>query len=278
MRFRRGLPYIAHHLAQRLAPLGVKLYGPDTSSAAAALQYLPGLLDDPVIAGNLAFVGFHEYYASSGVASVVDYVRTRRPELPVVITEYTSFGFGDLGDGQEVNDGLGFTLDIANMLLAHYRSGADAALYWDVVDYLQPGHDAVTRWGLLRGPERDFARRTRYYGLVQILPYLLPGAQVLTSKVSGAELGTLAVRTPSGEPAIFVVNQAADEVELQLDLTGIGAVSVTALSVWRTDRTHSAERLGRVRLQDGSSRLWLPGRSLTTLFPPGAAIDSTDSG
>lgn len=229
-----------------------------------------------MIADNLAFVGFHEYYASSDVKSVVDYVQSRRPELPVVVTEYTSFGFGDLDDGQEVNDGIGFTLDVANMLLAHYRYGADAALYWDAVDYLQPGHDAITRWGLLRGPSRDFTRRSRYYGLLQIIPYLQPGSRVLTTQATDAVIGALAVRTPSGEPAIFVVNQAADEVELQLDLTGAGAAAVTSLSLWRTDRTHTAERLGRVRLQDGSSTVWLPGRSVTTLFPTSAAITPTN--
>src|SRR6185436_7222625 len=108
--------------------------------------------------------------------------------------------FGDLDAGQEVNDGLGFTLDVVDMLLSHYRSGVDAALYWDVVDYLQPGHYAITRWGLLRGPQRDFARRRRYYGFLQVLPYLQPGARLLNGELHGdaSEVGYLAVRTPSG--------------------------------------------------------------------------------
>ena len=267
-----GLAVIAHELAERLAPLGVKLYGPDTSNDAAALRYIPALLDDPVVADDLAFVAFHEYYATPQVADVVNYVRARRPELPIVITEYTSFGFGDLDDGQEVNNGTGFMLDVVNTLLAHYQYGADAAMYWDAVDYLQPGHDAITRWGLLRGPARDFAPRTRYYGLLQVLPYLQPGARVLTSvQAAGSELGSLAVRTLSGAPAVFLVNQGQDEIDLTLNLAGSDAARFSLFTVWRTDRDHKAEPLGRVHLQSGVGQLTLPPRSLTTLFPSGAA-------
>jgi O-glycosyl hydrolase len=262
-----------------LAPLGVKLYGPDTSSSQSALQYLPPLLDDPTVARDLAFVGFHEYYATQDVSQVVDYVRSRQPDLPVIVTEYTSFGFGDLDAGQEATDGVGFMLDIADTLLSHYRSNGAAALYWDAVDYLQPGHEAITRWGMLRGPQRDFARRRRYYGLLQVLPYLRPGARVLDTQKQGdaTELGELAVRTPSGAPAIFLVNQGVDEINVTLGLTGADVSAFPSLSVWRTDREHNAERLGRVHLQDGSGSLTLPARSLTTLFPPGAVADANQS-
>jgi O-glycosyl hydrolase len=82
-----GLAYIAHHLAPRLAALGVKLYGPDTANSDHALQYLPLLLDDPTVADNMAFVGFHEYYPNPGLESVVRYVHGRRADLPVIITE-----------------------------------------------------------------------------------------------------------------------------------------------------------------------------------------------
>ncbi len=267
-----GLAYIAHQLARRLEPLGVLLYGPDAADARTAMQYLPPLLDDPVVADRLAFVGFHQYYPNPDIATVVSYVHSRRPELPVIITEYTSFGFGDLDDGQEVNDRVGYTLDIVNMLLAHYRYGADAALYWDAIDYLQPGHDAITRWGILRGPSRDFARRTRYYGMLQVLPYLHPGARVLTTELEGAaDTGVLAVETASGAPAVFLVNQQQDDIRLQLSLHGESSDRWSDLVVWRTDREHKADLLGRLDLQAGTGVLSLPPRSLTTLFPSGAA-------
>ena len=151
-----GLAYIAHRLAPRLAANGVKLYGPDTADGRDALPYLSLLLDDPVVADNLAFVGFHQYFPSGEVGDVVDFVHARRPDLPVIVTEYTSFGFGDLDDGQEAHNQYGFTLDVLTTLLSHYRQGVDAALYWDAVDYLQPGHDAITRWGLAAGPGTGF--------------------------------------------------------------------------------------------------------------------------
>jgi O-glycosyl hydrolase len=273
-----GLAYIAHQLAPRLAAMGVKLYGPDTANGEHALSYLPLLLDDPVIADNMAFIGFHQYYPSPEVGQVVDYARSRRPDLPVIITEYTSFGFGDLDDGQEANAQNGFTLDIAATVLSHYRNGVDAALYWDAIDYLQPGHDAITRWGFLRGPGEDFRRRQRYYGMQQILAYLQPGASVLEDRQTGANsLQSLSIRTADGVPVVFLVNQDFGPLDLTLRLIGAEANRYSSLVVTRTDRTRRAERLGRLNLEDSVGQLTLPPRSITTLSPAGAGALPDDS-
>jgi O-glycosyl hydrolase len=262
-----GFAYIAHQLAIQLDPYGVQLYGPDTTSAEAAMDYLPQVLADPVIADDLAFVGFHQYAGDPSVKLASDYVHRHRPGLPVVVTEYTSFSFGDLDAGQEASSPLDFTLDIADTVLAHYRLGADAALYWDAVDYLQPGHDAITRWGLLRSPAEDFAPREWYYGLLQILPYLQPGAQVLqTERRGGDDLGLLAIRTVDGHLAVFFVNQKDAPVEVNLQLTG-GPTTVPAVfNVTRTDAAAAACAEGAIQLPQGTGRIDLPGRSITTLL------------
>jgi O-glycosyl hydrolase len=272
-----GLAYIAHQLAPRLAADNVKLYGPDTADGIDALQYLPPLLDDPQVADNLAFVGFHQYYPSADVASVVDYVHARDPLLPVIVTEYTSFSFGDLDAGQEANAQNGFGLDIASTVLSHYRNGVDAAIYWDAVDYLQPGHDAITKWGILRGPADDFTERQRYYALQQILPYLQPGARVLDMRQDGGEaLSSLAVQTVQGSPAVFLVNQEFQAIDLSLELVGADAGRYRSLVVTVTDRTHQADRTGRLTMRDGMGQLTLGPRSVTTLFPAGDAPASTE--
>ncbi len=262
-----GLSYIAHELALRLEPYGVLLYGPDTSSAEAAMDYLPTLLADPVVSDDLAFVGFHQYSGDPSVATVTDFVHSRRPDLPVVVTEYTSFDYGDLDAGQEAISPLDFTLDVADTALAHYRLGADAALYWDAVDYLQPGHDAITHWGLLRGPEEDFSKREWYYGLLQILPYLQPGAQVLdTQRRGGADLGLLAVRTVDERVALFFVNQRSAPVDVQLNLRGSSNAVPDFLGVTLTDATATSAPEGVVRLEQGAATLSLPSRSIVTLL------------
>jgi hypothetical protein len=185
----------------------------------------------------------------------------------VVVTEYTSFNYGDLDAGQEATSPLDFTLDIADTVLAHYRYGADAALYWDAVDYLQPGHDAITRWGLLRSPDEDFTPREWYYGLLQILPYLQPGAEVLpTQRQGGDDLGLLAVRTADGRLAVFVVNQQETPVDLDLQLIDGASELTSSLSVIRTDPLAVASPDGTVQLEAGAASVQLPGRSLTTLL------------
>jgi O-glycosyl hydrolase len=267
-----GMAYIAHRLAPLVAADDVKLYGPDTADAIDAMTYLPPLLDDPVVLDNLAFVGFHQYYPSSDVASVVDFVHTYRPNLPVIVTEYTSFNFGDLDAGQEAHNQYGYMLDIATTLLSHYRQGADAALYWDAVDYLQPGHEAITRWGLLEGPSEDFKRRVRYYGLLQILPYLQPGSVILADQQFGGEddLETLSVLTPGGDPAVILINENWGDIGLTLQLSDDASGRFDDWTVTRTARGHLAERIGRLKLDHSIGDLTLPPRSITTLFPAGA--------
>ena len=270
-----GLAYIAHQLAPLIADDGVKLYGPDTADGADALIYLPPLLNDPVVLDNMGFVGFHQYFPSDDVGRVVDLVHQYKTDLPVIVTEYTSFNFGDLDAGQEAHNQYGFTLDIATTLLSHFRQGADAALYWDAVDYLQPGHDAITRWGVLEGPAEDFKRRVRYYGLLQILPYLQPGAVVLPDEQYGGEdLHTLEVRTPSGQPAIILVSDDFGEIDLTVDLPGTRYEDWT---VTRTARGHLAEVVGRLKLTQDQGQLTLPPRSITTLFPAGADRLASDT-
>lgn len=262
-----GFAYIAHQLAIRLDPYGVQLYGPDTTSADAAMDYLPSLLADPVVADHLAFVGFHQYSGDPSVSVVSDYVHAQQPGLPVVITEYTSFSFGDLDGGQEASSPLDFTLDVADTVLAHYRFGADAALYWDAVDYLQPGHDAITRWGLLRSPAEDFAPRKWYYGLIQILPYLQPGARVLeTERYGGDDLGLLAVRTVDQRLALFFVNEQDAGIDVDLELTGPSSEVPAILGVTQTDATATAAPAGALAIVDGETHVHLPGRSVTTLL------------
>jgi len=261
-----GFAYIAHQLATRLVLCGVQLDGPDTTTAGAAMDYLPLLLDDPVVANDLAFVGFHQYSGDPSVGVVSDYVHAQRPELPVVVTEYTSFNYGDLDAGQEASSPLDFALDIADTVLAHYRLGADAALFWDTIDYLQPGHDAITSWGLLRSPAEGFARREWYYGLLQILPYLQPGTHVLeTNREGGEDLGLLAVRLADERVVLLFVNQHYAAIDMYLNLSTTMGNLPDSFALTRTDVMSADLAVGRVELEDGAGRVRLPGRSITTL-------------
>jgi hypothetical protein len=262
---------VARRLGPRLAAYGVKLYGPDTASAENALLYLDSMLDDPAIMSNLAAVAVHQYFPSDYLDRLVDMVQASGYDLPVYITEYTSFHFGDLDRGQQADDEVGFMLDIAATLTSLYNSGAQAALYWDAVDYYQAGHAAITAWGLLRGPEDAFAPRKRYFGMLQILPYLQPGAEILATSVAGSdELSALAIHTPGDgqqDLAVALVNQGGP---LELSLTLQRLPGVDELQVYLTDEDNDLSHLGHLKLQGGQGQLYLPARSIVTLAPAAA--------
>ena len=159
----------------------MELYGPDTASAANAIPYVDLLLDEPSATQYFNAIGTHEYFPEHGLADLVSLLRSRDSSLPVYVTEYTSFMFGAMDRGQEASDEMGHLLDSLNTYLSLMNAGADAALSWDAVDYYQAGHAAVTRWGLLEGPESGFEPRKRYFGFRQVLPYLQAGARLVRS-------------------------------------------------------------------------------------------------
>ncbi len=179
---------VARRLGPALAPYGVKLYGPDTASAANALPYVRLLLDEPEVLAHFNAVATHEYFVDHAVEELRDTVRAAGVDLPIYVTEYTSFRFGALDRGQETTNEIGHMLDSLQVFASVMNAGADAALYWDAVDYYQAGHAAITRWGLLRGPEDAFEPRTRYYGFAQVLPFVQRGSEVIGSTLFGPDL------------------------------------------------------------------------------------------
>lgn len=269
---------VARKLGPALEPYGVELYGPDTASAENALDYLPLMLDDPVVMAHLAAIATHQYFPSPYLERLVESVRASAwSRLPVYVTEYTSFGFGSLDRGEEANDEVGFMLDIAATAASLYADGADATLYWDGVDYYQAGHAAITRWGLLQGPEAAFFPRKRYFGMLQILPYLQPGARILSTYLDGGPaLTPLAIRFPgdgSRDVAIALVNQGGP---LQLEVSLQNMPDVDELESYITDADNDLNRLGRVRFRAGHGQVFIPARSIVTLAPA-AAPDEPDT-
>jgi hypothetical protein len=119
------------------------------------------------------------------------------------------------------------------LTIARVQQGA---LYWDTVDYLQPG-------AVILGDQQN----------------------------GGAELHTLEIRTPTGQPAIVLLSQDFGELDLTIQLLGAQADRYRSWTVTRFGRGHLGEPLGRQQFQDGAAHLILPPRSITTLFPSGTA-------
>jgi len=256
---------VARRLGPALAPYGVTLYGPDTASAANALPYVDRLLREPDVLAHFSAIATHEYFVDHAVEQLRATVRGAGVDLPIYVTEYTSFRFGALDRGQETTDEIGHMLDSLQVFASVMNAGADAALYWDAVDYYQGGHAAVTRWGLLRGPDDAFEPRTRYYGFAQVLPFLVRDAEVVASTLNGPELfAALAVgggRVRPGDLAIVLINRSGP-IDLALDVSG---PSPTKFEVYVTDVEQDQEHVGRVKLANGAARVSVPARSVVTL-------------
>jgi len=257
---------VARKLGPRVAAYGVHLNGPDTASAANALPYTDLILNDPDVLQWFGVISTHEYFTVHALSELVDRVKQVNAALPVYVTEYTSFRFGAMDRGQEATNEIGHMIDSLQVYASLMNAGADAALYWDAVDYYQAGHAAITRWGLLQGPGEVFAPRTRYYGFQQILPYVQPGSVVLPSALEGPErLSVLAIGGGAGRPddlSVAVINRTGP---IQLTVTLAGLQRPPAFEVYVTNKDVNYEHRGRVTTGRGAFTLTVPARSVTTL-------------
>lgn len=255
----------ARKLGPRIAPYGVKLYGPDTASAGNARPYFARMAAEPDVLRWFGAVATHEYFTTHELPQLIADVRAVSPSMPVYITEYTSFRYGAMDRGQEATNEIGHMLDSLQVYASLMNAGADAALYWDAVDYYQAGHAAVTRWGLLQGPDDAFAPRTRYYGFQQVLPYITAGSTILPIELQGPErLVALAVGGGSQRPGdltIMAINRGGP-TDLTVTLDG---ATPPDFEVYVTDRQRHVEHSGRVRASGNTFRLTVPARSVTTL-------------
>lgn len=257
---------LARKLGPALAAYDVALYGPDTASAENAIPYVQRLLREPAVLGYFAAIGTHEYFTEHELRLLVETVRGADWTLPIYVTEYTSFRFGALDRGQEASDEVGQMLDSLRVYASLMNTGADAALYWDAVDYYQAGHAAITRWGLLRGPQDAFEPRKRYYGFLQLLPYVQRGTQVLESSFDGSrEADALAVTGGSnlGGDVLMAVINGGVPLDLTIDYRGRAP---SQLEVYVTDLGQNYEHVGRASVRGGRTTVYIPGRSVTTLL------------
>jgi O-glycosyl hydrolase len=264
---------VTRKLGPSLARYGVTLYGPDTASAANALPYVRRILDDRQALSHFGAIATHEYFTDHALDQLVQMVRDGGSDLPVYVTEYTSFRFGAMDRGQEATNQVGQMLESLQVFASVMNAGADAALYWDAVDYYQAGHAAITRWGLLQGPAEAFEPRKRYYGFLQILPYLQPGSEVLATSLRGPdETAALAVAggpNRPGELMIAVINRSGP-LDLSIELSGPAA---DEFQVYVTDPDRDNDHVGRLRVRGGRATLYVPARSVTTLTSSPAPDD-----
>ena len=259
-------PTIVKLTAPALHTWGVRVYGPDTCNAEAGLEYFRALQDDPEALGLIDLWGIHQYEVGPDVETFVQAVRGAGLDQPIYVSEFTAFGYGDLDGAQEANDEMSFLLATFAVLHSHLTSGADAAIYWDGVDYLQEHHAAVTKWGLLRGPSEGFERRKRYYAFQQTMPYLGAGSALLPAQLAGAsELLALAVQQPEASDglALVFVNSGPSA-----HLTGLlpGPYNYEGfLYAYLTDEAADAALLAPVEVSSGRFQLVIPERAVLTL-------------
>lgn len=120
---------VARRLGPAIAPYGVTLYGPDTASAANARPYVAAMIANPDVFQWFSSIATHEYFTAHQLPDLIADVRAAGSNLPVYITEYTSFRYGAMDRGQEASNEMGHMLDSLQVYASLMNAGADNAVY-----------------------------------------------------------------------------------------------------------------------------------------------------
>ena len=112
----------------------------------------------------------------------------------------------------------------ARDLIGCLNSWVDGWIDWNMVLDRQGGPNWANNWCLapvIVDPDADEVYYTPiYYTMVHFSRFLRPGASVLTVACDSEDVMATAVRNPSGEVAVVVLNQGSEPRGIELDLDG----------------------------------------------------------
>ncbi|MDB6109268.1 MAG: hypothetical protein JWR69_1018, partial [Pedosphaera sp.] len=212
-----------HLLAQKLDTNGssdLRFVGPDR--AGGGTNFMPEMMNDPVVMGKMAHFGVHGYSGSgtgsTGVRAFIN--QSGFQDRTLWMTEFNVWCPScESGDGN-TNDWSYFR-GTAEYLLGHLANGASAGMVWDGYDSFYTLRNlGWTYWGLFAVDDtnavpKTYTPRKNFYTLAQIARFVRPGAQ---------QIGL------SGSLGSLMAQAFYHKVSGQLTLTGVNPGNATTLS------------------------------------------------
>jgi O-glycosyl hydrolase len=261
-----------HHLAEMLNTNGlsdVRFVGPDLSDSGT--DWLPQLMDDPLVMSKLAHFGLHSYADNGGGAwNVSDFLReSPYPDKTFWMTEFNVWC--DVCEyGNQRTNGWPYFLGTASYLLNYLDYGASAGLVWEAYDSFYPHHNAWSFWGLFAVDDTNAVPKTytaqkNFYTLAQITKFIRPGARMIGTT---GETGELNVRSfyhdALGELTFVGINADGDPTTLEGKLESIP--SIASLDLYYTSSSTDLCFSASVAVTNGTFAVAVPGDCIFTLI------------
>jgi O-glycosyl hydrolase len=260
-----------HKLAQMLDANGlsdVRLVGPDLSQSGT--NWLPELMDDPLVMAKMAHFGLHSYSDNGGGAwNVSDFIEeSPYPDETFWMTEFNVWCYACENGNQRTN-GWEYFLGTASYLLNYLDYSASAGLVWEACDSFYPHHNAWSFWGVFAVDDTNavpltYTPQKNFYTLAQITKFIRPGARMIgTSDESGDVNLRTFYHEGLGQLTLVGVNTDSEMKEVEVSLQSLPPIANLDLyyTSASTDLSHNAV----VGVTNGSFTVAVPADCIFTL-------------
>ena len=259
-----------HRLALKLNTNGlsdIRFVAPDL--AYGGTNWLPQIMNDPVVMAKLACFGEHSYLAGGGnSAGVYNFLQqSAYPDRRFWMTEFNVW-CSSCENGSGGATGWSYFRGSAEYLLAHLANGASAGLVWEGYDSYYLIRNSWSYWGLfavdnINANPKTYTPRKNFYTLAQISKFVAPGAWRIAVNGTTSPLVLLAFYHPiTGQLALTGVNTGSSAVSLSATLTNLPPVS--GLDLYFTSSTTNLAHAATVPITNGVFTATVPADCVFT--------------
>lgn len=262
---------IIRKLIDRMEALGImgniRIVAPDNASTEKSIKdFVPALMEDPMIMSKLAHFGFHSYGGHyPGLENF--FQKSGYPAASLWITEWNAWCKG-CDDGILGEYNYDFAAKCVSYLLDLIQHGASAGIAWEAYDSYYEHHapSPFSYWGMLayEPKAKTYSPRKNFYAIQQVSKFVPPGAQRIFNSDPGDSLALVSFYDSlSRKLTIVGVNQRNCPLNLTISLNGLSPLN--QLEMYYTSTTANVRRGDNIPVTGKSFSATIPANSVFTL-------------
>ncbi|GAB3926282.1 hypothetical protein GCM10029976_020740 [Kribbella albertanoniae] len=224
--------YQRAYAAVRSVDADIPIGGPTVSNPGQALAWVDKLLADPALKNKFDFLSYHEYNPYTGnrtepVETFRQHAAAQgRPNIPVYVTEW-NYSAAYERVPMNASDARNLSYSALRMTNLYNQRANGANVFADNDEAIEPNFFGVHSNGMLPARARAYQLLSRDLGLGDGVSTL---RQVSTPPNTFTGFG--AATTASGDNVSWVVNDTAEPLQVDLQLTGLGSGTSTVANLF----------------------------------------------
>lgn len=265
------LARIIHKMIERMQALGImgniRLVVPDVVVFKNATEsYIPALMEDTLIWGRVAHLGFHSYGGYEH--DIQGFIKNSPyPETTYWVTEWNAWCNG-CDDGKVGSYDYDYAKRAVKFLLQFLQNGATGCLAFEAYDSYYEHHapSLFSYWGILayNANAGTYTPRKNFYAFSQVSKFVPPGAWRINTSYSDSNIVMLAFYDSlTRRVTVAGINLANTRVNIRGVLANLPAVKV--FQVYHTDSVKNLHKDIDISVKNKSFETTIPADCIFTI-------------